>query len=338
MDGHRVADNQAEIDFWVRLRDGAEPHNRVPIWRPAETPGADLKFPPVDNGLDYLVSVVDFLAPDEDRQAPSARALKYAVLHLQAAAEVLLKARLEAAHWTLVAEDITRRKVTRAKFEQGDFNSIAPDEAVRRLRDIVGVEIPTEAATNLDALHKKRNALQHYGLNATQEDIEPVAAKVLDFLIAFLDETLLPALDPAVRARAENDMTYVRRGLHLIQSFVAARLERLAPELAGLEDRTVQCTRCFQDTLVAGDGEAPETARCRFCHVAFAPEVIAAEYVGVHNAGMFASGATEVCTKCGGTEAVVRHVIRVCDLRPDQAYGIHDSVTFCFACAAPAGE
>ncbi|MFG2716383.1 hypothetical protein ACGFX2_38555 [Streptomyces goshikiensis] len=214
-----------------------------------------------------------------------------------------------------MAEDITRRKVRRAKFEQGDFNSIAPDEAVRRLRDILGVEIPTEAATNLDALHKKRNALQHYGLNATQEDIEPVAAKVLDFLIAFLDETLLPALDPAVRARAENDMTYVRRGLHLIQSFVAARLERLAPELAGLEDRTVQCTRCFQDTLVAGDGEAPDTARCRFCHVAFAPEVIAAEYVGVHNAGMFASGATEVCTKCGGTEAVVRHVIRVCEIR-----------------------
>ncbi|MFD9572674.1 hypothetical protein ACFWBI_22865 [Streptomyces sp. NPDC059982] len=53
---------------------------------------------------------------------------------------------------------------------------------------------------------------------------------------------------------------------------------------------------------------------------------------------MLASGATEVCTKCGGTDAVVRHVVRVCDQRPDQTYGIHDSVTFCFACAAPAGE
>ncbi|MCY0942876.1 hypothetical protein O1W17_42580 [Streptomyces sp. H34-S5] len=52
-------------------------------------------------------------------------------------------------------------------------------------------------------------------------------------------------------------MTCVRRGLHLIQSFVAARLERLAPELAGLEDRTVHCTRCNQDTQHRPGREVP---------------------------------------------------------------------------------
>jgi hypothetical protein len=46
-------------------------------------------FPPVTNGMDYLCSVVEHLTGN-----PQPRDLKYAVLHLQAAAEVLLKARL----------------------------------------------------------------------------------------------------------------------------------------------------------------------------------------------------------------------------------------------------
>jgi hypothetical protein len=48
-----------------------------------------IMFRPVDNGLDYLESVIEHL-----RGEPDQRNLKYAVLHLQAAVEVLLKIRL----------------------------------------------------------------------------------------------------------------------------------------------------------------------------------------------------------------------------------------------------
>ncbi|MFD5074512.1 hypothetical protein [Streptomyces sp. NPDC058371] len=57
--------------------------------RAAGEPGGGVDFPPVENGLDYLLSVVEHLARPPQDMTP--RHLKYAVLHLQAATEVLLK-------------------------------------------------------------------------------------------------------------------------------------------------------------------------------------------------------------------------------------------------------
>ncbi|MER7536939.1 hypothetical protein ABTX77_19490 [Streptomyces sp. NPDC097704] len=62
-----------------------------------------------------------------------------AVLHLQAAVEVLFKARLLAEHWTLVFADL--HQATRKKLESADFKSVTTDAAVIRLRNIVGVPI-----------------------------------------------------------------------------------------------------------------------------------------------------------------------------------------------------
>lgn len=171
--------------FKWRARITSTPRPRDPA-----SPGAALAFPPVTNGLDYLVSVIDHLALDEFGNKPGPRHLKYAVLHLQAAAEVLLKARLEREHWSLVAEKVTDKKLSRVKFERGDFASVTPGEAVRRVRDIVGFENTANEERSLDTLTKARNSLQHYGHTETYEAVEALTAKVLDFLIRFLDESL----------------------------------------------------------------------------------------------------------------------------------------------------
>ncbi|MER7761510.1 hypothetical protein ABTZ17_17465, partial [Streptomyces sp. NPDC097619] len=183
--------------------------------------GAPLAYPPVTNGLDFLVGVIDHLATDEQGNRPGPRGLKYAVVHLEAAAEVLLKAGLEREHWSLVAEKITERRVGRAKFEQGDFAGITPAEAVRRIRDIVGFPITPDEEKALDALTKKRNALQHYGLTATYEEIEALTARVLDFLIRFLDESLFPDLSVLVADDEHlQDIGYVRDGANRLHAYV----------------------------------------------------------------------------------------------------------------------
>ena len=74
---------------------------------------------PLENGLDYLRSVVDALAGD-----PTTRDLKYAVLHLAAGIEVLAKYRLHCEHWTLVVSKLDDPKIDRAAFERGDFTSV----------------------------------------------------------------------------------------------------------------------------------------------------------------------------------------------------------------------
>ncbi|MER8062815.1 MULTISPECIES: hypothetical protein [unclassified Streptomyces] len=99
-----------------------------------------LDFPPVRNGVDYLVSVVDHLHHGKYEYLPRpSRDLKYAVLHLQAAAEVLLKARLQRVHWSLVFKEPGTASLK--KFREGDFESCSADATVLRLRQIAGVQI-----------------------------------------------------------------------------------------------------------------------------------------------------------------------------------------------------
>ncbi|WMD05582.1 hypothetical protein [Streptomyces sp. FXY-T5] len=308
--------------------------------------GTPLAFSPIDNGLDYLVSVVDHIAPDEYGEKPGPRQLKYVVLHLQAAAEVLLKARLEQEHWSLVAEKITDRRFSRAKFEKGDFTSITPGEALRRIRDIVGFEITVDEEKSLDALTKARNALQHYGLTETYESVEALAAKVLDFLIRFLYEALYSDVQALAAAGDDvlQDLEYISAGVNRMHTYISQRLERIRPSLEGLAALTVQCPRCFHNTLVVERNRASDsrlTSRCRFCHVEWLPFALAYEYAVIHNSGMDTDN-LPACSSCGSSRAVAREVIRVCDLPPSpeddgpwpeaQSLGCVD---FCFECAAP---
>ncbi|MCE0445380.1 hypothetical protein LT493_11300 [Streptomyces tricolor] len=124
MGGDQSADRQSERRF-------------VPPGRRAQP--AQLDFPPIRNGIDYLASVVEHL--DENQSEVGPRDLKYAVLHLQAAVEVLLKARLLREHWSLVFKD--PGKATQRDFESADFESCGTEAAVERLREIAGKKRPT---------------------------------------------------------------------------------------------------------------------------------------------------------------------------------------------------
>ncbi|MCX4546612.1 hypothetical protein [Streptomyces sp. NBC_01565] len=216
-----------------------------------------LDFPPVPNGVDYLLSVVHHLNEDT---GGSPRDIKYAVLHLQAAAEVLLKARLLREHWTLVFKD--PGAATRKKKDDFSFESCTTTEAVTRLRNIAHIAITDAEAKALKDLTRDRNALQHYGLTHNARAVEARAAVVLDFLVRFLDESLLPELHEEERTRIRRPMDEVRSGLTAIEAFVGERMKRLrGSELKGAESTTAQCPDCNQLALRV----APDEARCHFC-------------------------------------------------------------------------
>ncbi|MFJ9931344.1 hypothetical protein ACIRU5_35660 [Streptomyces misionensis] len=231
---------------------------KIPLDELLAGPPDQLDYPPVRNGVDYLVSVVDHLT--NDRVDP--RGIKYAVLHLQAAAEVLLKARLVREHWSLVFEDPGR--ASERDFRSASFKSCTIGEAVTRLRNIVGVTITDAEERALNALARDRNALQHYGLTHNARAVEARAGSVLDFLVRFLDDVLLPKLTFGEALAVQTDMDRVRDGLTGVQTYITQRLRRLRGELRGLEDRTVACPHCEQMTLVA-EGRMN---RCLFCGAA----------------------------------------------------------------------
>ena len=283
----------------------------------SQAPGGDVHFPPIENGLDYLCSVVDHLVKTGE-DSPGARDLKYAVLHLQAAVEVLLKARLQAEDWTLVFK--VPGMAARARFESGEFESCSTGETLARLRDIVGLKFAAKDVAALNKLRRDRNALQHYGLTASGPATEARAGHVLDFLIGFLDEQLLSTLEPEVVERLERDYTgRIRSGLSEIRAFVRNRMNRLRPELDPWSPRAVQCHQCNQFALLV-DGQAN---RCHFCAIDWG------EHAAPGLAEVLGSFGTPVrCPGCGESE-LVRGVVT--------AYR-SEEINLCFACSEEFGS
>jgi transcription elongation factor Elf1 len=163
--------------------------------------------------------------------------------------------------------------------------------------------------------------------------VESRAAEVLDFLIRFVDEDLLPALPPEEAEAAQTDLERIRGGLAEIEGFVKQRMQRLRAELETLRDRTLQCPDCRQWALVVEPAQAQGAARasrCRFCGMSHDAEEVALVY-GVEILGrdpgmpdmLTGLTATDHCPYCE-VESLVDGVRFAAD--PDTP------LAFCFQC------
>ncbi|MFE9427742.1 hypothetical protein ACFYNO_32815 [Kitasatospora sp. NPDC006697] len=192
------------------------------------------------------------------------RNLKYAVVHLQAAVECLLKYRLELEHWTLVFKNPGEARCS--ELDDGSLTTCTVDQTLTRLTDIAGVTISELEKTKLAQLAELRNRLQHYGRHhdakVNRYVIEANAAYVLEFLIHFLNTELVPRI-PLPDADTLLDMAALEEGLNEVRGYVTGRMRRLRPQLDLVRPRTVQCPSCDQLALVVGDEEA---AHCLYCH------------------------------------------------------------------------
>ncbi|MDI3417289.1 hypothetical protein [Streptomyces luteolus] len=268
------------------------------------------------NGIDYLMSVTEHLTAADP---PAPRDLKYAVLHLQGAVEVLLKVRLLREHWTFVFPDLDHAKTTRDAFDSGDFKSCTTETAVSRLKKIAGVEIGERPARALSRLTKSRNALQHFGLTASAPQIEANAAEVLDFLLDFLHTQLLPSLPAAEAGSTWTDLNTVRERLATIKSFLAKRHQQIRAELAPLLHATVECPLCGQWAMSVG----VEEPTCRFCLVTW-DDIghLVMNYLGTFDR----PGLEEArCPECGEQDLILNARVAA---HPDRASAL------CFSCTA----
>ncbi|MET9882793.1 hypothetical protein ABZZ20_06435 [Streptomyces sp. NPDC006430] len=298
--------------------------------RTVEHPGSEVHFPPLANGLDYVLSVVELLEAGTERV--SARDLKYAVLHLAAGVEVLLKARLQMEHWALVFKDPARAK--RSELEDGTLNSCSPSEAVQRLRDIAGVAVSDKDAKALERLARHRNALQHYGLigpAANARALESLAGEVLEFMVPFLAREVLSALSEDEYETFEEEFNRIRFGCHRIQGFVKKRMQRLSSVLTGQEYKTLRCPQCEQWAFQPiHDEPGFDGMRCAFCAFIADPQTAATEYaLAVLRVGLqdleLGRRPVKWCPDCE-SPALIMGVFTAAD--PEQP------VNFCFACGA----
>lgn len=264
----------------------------------------DMHFPVIINGLDYLHSSVSSLIDE-----PEGRALKYAVLHLQFAAETLFKARLELHNPALVW--VKPEKFDERLHRQGDFKSVGTPVALERLRDDVKVSnpiAPEDAA--LKALVELRNRLTHFGATDTAVAVEARAIPVLDLLLTFIDEELLPNDTSDAAEEAWELMETIRPLVGRIRGLVDHRLGPLGEKLGPASEYTLRCLSCghFAAPVTPGnDGVRP--VGCLLCGKAYED---LESTVDAYGAGSFYEAVTQggdppayPCAECFTAEACV---------------------------------
>ncbi|NIY64278.1 hypothetical protein SMALB_2236 [Streptomyces malaysiensis] len=283
----------------------------------------DVHFPLIHNGMDYLVTVGEAL-----RAVDQARGMKYAVLSLYAATELLLKWPLMQQDWRLVAlpHPNETELCGEQEFRGGHCPSIGLGQARQRLRDELDIKVPGPAKKAIDHLIQHRNRLQHFEMTAQVEMVKARTEKVLSFLLDFVHDHLRRFLDPSQTEHVDEQLAVVRDVLHEMETFVATRMQLLQSRLQGAGP-VVECPECGQGAAVVDAYET--TTRCLFCHSSWDSEAAARVYADPWGIASYEAG------KQGGDDPVLN--CPECDLRTFvrdvKLVGAVSPVDFCFNCA-----
>ena len=208
-----------------------------------------ISFELLKNAFDYVLSAAEYA----NEGTPSC--FKYAVIHLDAGLELLIKARLEKVHWALLFADI--REANTPSFRSGDFRSVDFETAIKRLKHIDMVEIEESIVHNLRELRAIRNRLQHSGVD---EELDRVKKLFLMGANLFLDFHRINFSDyPEISMGRTMDGIMDR--LRGVEGFTDMRLTTIQAGLLNISP--VTCFRCFEETLVI---RGEEILYCDFCN------------------------------------------------------------------------
>lgn len=209
--------------------------------------GERLSLGLIDNALDYLLSAA------EQAKSESIRSWKYSLLHLTAAIELLMKARLEKEHWALLfaAPD----QASQSALHSGDFKSVDFQTACSRLQNIVDIDMATEDLRQLDELRKLRNRAQHFAIDVDVGQVRSLLARGISFFLDFLRANL-----PQEMSGRDELLEEVHEHLRRFEEFVDTRLDAVRLELSEAA-ALFECPRCWQQTMVIGRGDP----YCPFC-------------------------------------------------------------------------
>lgn len=208
----------------------------------------------LSNALDFVHKAIDEIRDNLGEQESEN---KYAALYLAAGIEILVKARLASEHWSLVFDD--PRSASRAKFESGDFKSVAAGEVISRFNNVASQNVDTAAAKQVFDL---RNRLVHLAPSPNGFASRVVLARGLDFVTNFLHRQLQPHLQLADARLAESAQKKILVAYSELQDFADKRMANLAKVLAS-EPVVVDCHRCSKRAMVIhGSHQDPA---CLFC-------------------------------------------------------------------------
>lgn len=225
----------------------------------------NIQFDLIENGIDFVTSGVEHILKDK-----SPYLLKYAVLHLSAGTELLLKEALKNEHWSLIFESPNNAKYELLK--SGEFKSVDFETLLTRLTNICEIELSEKETSILRQLKKLRNKIEHFEFNENQKAIKSLSSKVLCLLLNFINENFN---QQTLSDSSKEGIERLRSIATGFKEFTVLRNSQIKNQIseAQKEHKIENCPLCRQATLILN-----EDLICLFCGFSDSPESVARLY------------------------------------------------------------
>ena len=237
---------------------------------------AEFQLGLIDNALDFLNEAVERLSVKE----PTASSLKYAMLNLASALELLLKQRLLKEHWTLIFADVS--KASQALFSRGDFKSADFAECLDRLEKVCAVVIEKKHKDVLFRLRNEGNRVRHFHVSISKNEAVSVLVQAWSFIVDFV------AVQIELSAASKVMFESILKKITEHQAFVEHRWKEISKDIEESKKSgaaIVECPTCLELAVpVSGDDTA-----CFFCMTRYGKDELMQKWQEVFEPGYYKS-------------------------------------------------
>ncbi|WP_421671757.1 hypothetical protein [Rahnella sp. EDr1-12] len=195
----------------------------------------------VINAIDFLESSID----DLDKRPNNS------IVDFYTAIELFLKARLMLEHWTLILAD--PGKANKQSFSVGDFNSVYFNDAVQRLKSILGIRLDDNILKNFMALGAHRNQIVHFAhteYSSTQANKAGVVAQQWSSWHHLYNLLTVEWKGEFINFQKELDRVHQR--MLKQKEFLNARFNEISKDIEILKLKKIKVVKCRQCGLEAG--------------------------------------------------------------------------------------
>ena len=222
--------------------------------------GLESIFSGIDNFINVeTVDMVFLLKKDKrldtyNEKKIDHKRIKYAVLHLFAGIELVLKERLRREHWSLIFEKTD--KANKLSLDKGDFVSVNFNGIKERLINIINIKFDFE---DINKLRIERNKIQHYKFTLNKMENSQLIIKAVFSIISFITNFL----EPSKFNKKEKEL-YIKI-LRLITSLYS-RDPLILNEVSEIYEKQynqknkITCIYCFNNYLIIDSKN-----HCLFC-------------------------------------------------------------------------
>jgi acyl carrier protein len=268
----------------------------------------EIHFNILENALDFIESGVEFFGRNEyvNDLGKGLRVFfpsyskphdyKYALLNIASGLELLLKARLEIEHWSLIFDSVD--KAIKDNLKTGNFSSVSFSNLILRLQNICGIKISEKQLKELKEFKNLRNKIEHYTFNINVYAIGPRLINILQFILHFIQDELE---ESGHLKYNDARVVSIKNNLSRISSFVDSRYKDIESKIESNKNIAL-CPICQQDTVIKSNN----VTSCLFCLSKFDTEEFIDKYLNrFHFSVLYehhSQGGFEVLTRCPACE------------------------------------